>query len=210
MSKTMATPPPGAPVPPGEIIERIFTDDPARRIVITPWTGSPIQDFTVDVRLGTKFIELRKSSTPYVDPLEIEPAELRLIQSKIEIPFGESYTLHPRQLVLSATLEYLALPPDLGAYVVTRSTYGRLGLITATAIYAHPGYRGCLTLEMVNYGDVPLRLYPGLRVAQLVFHHIHGKQVAGGIQKYALATEPEFPKIDKDADRITLRKLRTK
>lgn len=207
MNKRIAAAEPEVPL--GEIVERIFCDDPKRRIVITPWTGSRVQDFTVDLRLGTKFIELRKSSATFVDPLDIEPSELRVIQSKIEVPFGEAYTLHPGQLVLSSTLEYLALPPDLGAYVVTRSTYGRLGLITATAIYAHPGYRGCLTLEMVNYGDVPLRLYPGLRIAQLVFHHIHGEQPpAAESQKYTLATEPEFPKIDKDPDKLVLRKLR--
>jgi deoxycytidine triphosphate deaminase len=55
---------------------------------------------------------------------------------------GRSIHLHPNEMALGATLEYMALPPDLGAQVVTRSSYGRLGLITATAVQVHPYFHG--------------------------------------------------------------------
>jgi deoxycytidine triphosphate deaminase len=43
-----------------------------------------------------------------------------------------------------------------------------MGLIAATATYVTPGYKGCPTLEIVNEGEVPVRVKPGERICQLV------------------------------------------
>lgn len=43
-----------------------------------------------------------------------------------------------------------------------------MGLLSATAVQVHPGFRGCLTLELVNLASVPLSLSPGQRIAQVV------------------------------------------
>lgn len=53
------------------------------------------------------------------------------MQMAVEKAWGDVFHLHPGQLVLAATLEYLVMPPDLAAQVITRSSYGRLGLISA-------------------------------------------------------------------------------
>jgi dCTP deaminase len=58
------------------------------------------------------------------------------------------------------------------AYVVGRSTWGRLGLIVATAIGIHPSFAGSLTFELRNLGETPLTLYPGQTIAQLFFHTV--------------------------------------
>lgn len=60
----------------------------------------------------------------------------------------------------------------MAAYVVCRSSWGRLGLIVATAVFVHPGFRGCLTLELVNECDSPIALSAGVRIAQLVIHRL--------------------------------------
>ena len=67
------------------------------------------------------------------------------------------------------------MPDDLMGYVVTRSSWGRHGLVIATAIGVHPGYCGVLTLELRNLADVPLRLYPGQRILQLFLHDVDGQ-----------------------------------
>ena len=82
---------------------------------------------------------------------------------------GETFFLHPHRLVLGSTLEYIRMPGDLTAHVVGRSRWARVGLIIAMATFVHPWYAGCLTLELQNLGDAPLRLLPGLSIAQLVF-----------------------------------------
>jgi dCTP deaminase len=52
--------------------------------------------------------------------------------------------------------------------IQSRSTYGRMGLIAATATYVTPGYKGCPTLEVVNEGEVPVRVKPGEQLCQLI------------------------------------------
>ena len=50
------------------------------------------------------------------------------------------------------------------------SSLGRLGLIVhATAGFCDPGWKGTLTLELNNLTRVPIKLYPGIEIAQLSF-----------------------------------------
>ena len=70
---------------------------------------------------------------------------------------------HPGQFVLGATLEDLRFPKkDLAADVVGRSSWGRVGLLVATAVMVQPGYRGTLTLEWRMMAMDLLRFTPDL------------------------------------------------
>jgi len=139
--------------------------------------------------------------------LDLTRREVRFWQEKVCVRFGESFTLHPGQLVLAAALEYISMPCGLAASVITRSSYGRLGLITATAVHVHPGYKGCVTLELYNFGDTPVVLYPALPIAQFVFIHVSPQQIPFQ-SKYTLPTETEFPKIWEDDCITRLKKMR--
>jgi len=110
-------------------------------------------------------------------------------------------------VVLAATLEYIALPPDLTAQVITRSSYGRLGLLSATAVQIHPNFRGCLTLELVNLSTIPLVLTPGERIAQLVLWNC--SPVDPTDEKYSYPTGPQFSKVRDDDEADVLRSLRS-
>jgi deoxycytidine triphosphate deaminase len=44
--------------------------------------------------------------------------------------------------------------------------------LVATAVFVHPGFRGCLTLELVNEGEAPICLSPGMRIAQLTLSQL--------------------------------------
>ena len=86
------------------------------------------------------------------------------------------------------------------AYVVGRSSWGRLGLIVATAIGVHPGFAGPLTLELRNLGETPLRLYPGQPIAQLFFHPVQTSDEADDqIGQYSGITDLVPKKISPDA-----------
>ena len=80
--------------------------------------------------------------------------------------------LHPGSLALVPTLEWVALPFDLQGVVTARSSWAREGLNIATATIVNPGYRGIITLELANFGEIPIRLYPGLRLAQIAFYEL--------------------------------------
>jgi dCTP deaminase len=112
--------------------------------------------------------------------------------------------LHPGHFVLAATLEYLRLPNDLGAYVVGRSSWGRVGLVVATAMMAHPGFTGCLTLELVNEGDSPICLVPGVKIAQLAFHQLTEPtdHAYGDDDKYVAPIGPEASRLAKEQSSI--------
>jgi dCTP deaminase len=78
--------------------------------------------------------------------------------------------IHPGEFCLGRTLEWIELPDDVVARIEGKSSLGRLGLIVhATAGFCDPGWRGTLTLELNNLTRVPIKLYPGLPIAQLSF-----------------------------------------
>jgi len=172
------------------------------RLIITPLLDEEKQTKgnAVDVRLGNEFIIFRRTSFPAIDPLDKDKIEERIghYQERFRMNFGEKFYLHPNQLILGSTLEYIALPRKLSAYVIGRSSWGRLGLIIATATAVSPGFKGCLTLELVNIGAAPLILYPGIRIAQLVIHTVEGEGTYEG--RYACPTGPDFSLIYKDEE----------
>jgi dCTP deaminase len=130
---------------------------------------------SVDVRLGFNFCLMTASLFGSIDEFENKVPDakyLRDLYRRVYVPFGSSIVIHPHQFFLAQTLEYLRLPPDLMAYVVGRSTWGRLGLIVATAIGIHPSFAGNLTFELRNLGETPLTLYPGQTIAQLFIHKV--------------------------------------
>src|SRR6185503_2887884 len=91
---------------------------------------------------------------------------------RYHVRFGEDFILHPRSFVLGVTLEWLRLPSNLGGYVTGRSSWGRRGLVIATATGVHPGFTGCLTLELANLGDIPIAIRPGMTIGQLFVHTV--------------------------------------
>lgn len=177
-----------------ELEDRLYHPDLSKRLVVSPLVSPRIQDGTIDIRLGTKFILTQRAEIQSIDPLRLTPDDILKVLQRVDLPMGVSLTLHPDMFILAGTLEYIALPSDLSASVVTRSSYGRLGLLSATAVHVHPSYKGCLTLELVNYGDTAILLYPGLRIAQLVVSRA-GEAAVPEQTKYQLVTEPEFPRL---------------
>jgi dCTP deaminase len=83
------------------------------------------------------------------------------------------------------TLEYVALPADVYADILTRSSYARLGIPLNTMI--QPGYRGCIAIELFNEGNNPVELIVGSRIVQarLFSTSFHSNYNSGaGSRKY--------------------------
>lgn len=176
------------------------------RLVITPLIDPPevLGESSVDVRLGTEFLVLNRRSFSALDVAEREIIESRIhqYQTRMRINVHEGYVIHPGQIILGSTLEYIRLPVDLMCYVVGKSTWGRMGLVIATATHVAPGYKGVITLELVNGGEVPLVLYPGLPIAQLVFHTLESTNEIAPSEEYggsySCSTGPQFPHVLRD------------
>jgi dCTP deaminase len=104
------------------------------------------------------------------------------LTSKYYVPFTRKYILHPRTFVLGITMEWIRIPGDCAAYVVGKSSWGRRGLIIATAAGVHSGFSGCLTLEMTNLGEIPVEIAPGMQICQLFLHKVETATPSGNSQ----------------------------
>ena len=169
-----------------EIRKRIYDmDDVNKQLVVTPLLEPRAQlnkgSSSLDIRLGTHFLQERRTDIGVIEPGRTKSQSESVSVQRSVIQFGQEFVLHPNQFTLGCSLEYVKMPRDLGAYVVGRSSWGRLGLIVATAIGIHPFFRGIITLELTNLGDIPIVLRPGRTIAQIFFHTIEGKVKAGGV-----------------------------
>jgi dCTP deaminase len=199
------------------IIDRLAEKDPVKRLVVSPLLEPTAQikpgQAAVDVRLGFDFCLATPSRHGSIDEFSEEKTSLTTLSALYRrefIPLGRKITIHPHQFLLAQTLEYLRLPPDLMAYVVGRSTWGRLGLIVATAVGIHPNFAGSLTLELRNLGETPLTLYPGQAIAQLFFHQVADCENAPATEtaKGAQYTGTVDMVPRRLSDEVTARKLR--
>jgi dCTP deaminase len=167
-----------------ELANRLSADRKAEdRLVITPEPDEAMLRqsgaASIDLRLGCWFAALRHSRAEILDVLkgENDPAQGEHALTKMHyVPFGSRFVLQPHGFVLGVTLEWIRIPPNLGGYVTARSRIGRRGLNIATATGVHPGFTGCLTLELSNSGVIPIALRPGLSTCQLFLHKVEGTQ----------------------------------
>jgi dCTP deaminase len=138
----------------------------AGRIRIDPWDPGLVQPASVDLRLGSTFRVFHNFRVAAID-LRDPPTNLT---EQITAADGEPFIIHPGEFCLGRTLEHVELPDDIVARIEGKSSLGRLGLIVhATAGFCDPGWKGTLTLELNNLTRIPIRLYPGLPIAQLSF-----------------------------------------
>ena len=139
------------------------------KIVIDPLKDEQqIQPSSVDMRLGDEFKVFKVIRKPYIDPKDEE--DIAEYMESSTVPEGEAFIIHPNEFALATSQEYVKVPDDLVARVEGRSSMGRLGVtMHVTAGYVDPGFEGRITLEISNIGAMPVALYPGQRVCQLVF-----------------------------------------
>jgi dCTP deaminase len=136
------------------------------RIGVEPFDPGLMQPSSLDVRVDRFFRVFRNSRYPYID-VKTEQEELTEL---VEVPPEEAFILHPGEFVLGSTLERITLPDDLVARLEGKSSLGRLGLlIHSTAGFIDPGWDGHVTLELSNVANLPITIYPGMKIGQLSF-----------------------------------------
>jgi len=153
------------------------------RLVVDPWDAELLQPSSVDVRLDRYFRVFNNTQYTHIDPGLQQDELTSLIEPKGDDPF----VLHPGEFVLGSTLEVVTLPDDLAGRLEGKSSLGRLGLLThSTAGFIDPGFTGHLTLELSNVANLPIMLWPGMKIGQLCLfrcsspaEHPYGSPVYG-------------------------------
>ncbi len=153
----------------------IFSDRTIRealesgRIVIDPLDAGYIQPSSIDLRVDRFFRVFENHRYPYIDPKEHQPD----LTTEVEANGDEPFVLHPGEFVLGSTMESVKLADDVVARLEGKSSLGRLGLlIHSTAGFVDPGFGGHLTLELSNVANLPIAIYPGMRIGQISFYEL--------------------------------------
>ncbi|BAR06098.1 deoxycytidine triphosphate deaminase [Scardovia inopinata] len=136
------------------------------RINLTPWTEEMVQPASIDVRLDRFFRIFNNYKYTYVDPAENQGD----LTQQFEVDPGQPWILHPGEFILGSTWEYVKLDPTIAARLEGKSSLGRLGILThSTAGFVDPGFEGHITLELSNVSNLPVKLWPGMKIGQMCF-----------------------------------------
>ncbi len=134
------------------------------RLVLDPWDAAMLQPSSIDVRLDRFFRVFQNSRYTHIDPAEQQDE----LTSAVQVEPDEPFVLHPGEFVLGSTFESVSLPDDLAGRLEGKSSLGRLGLLThSTAGFIDPGFTGHITLELSNVANLPIILWPGMKIGQL-------------------------------------------
>jgi len=163
--------------------------DPADAFLMSPRPDESAVGYgAVDLRVGSIFLSAERSAVASVDASD--PWEGSRLFQEVRVRPDRRFIMQPRQFVLASTFEYIAMPLDMAGMIQSRSTYGRMGIIAATASYIGPGFKGCPTLELVNVGEVAVELRPYEAICQIVL--MTADEQAVRPSRYQCATRPDF------------------
>ena len=136
----------------------------AGRVQVEPFDQKMIQPSSVDVRLDRFFRVFENHRYEVIDPSIEQPDLTR----EVAVAPDDFFILHPGEFVLASTYEVITLPEDIAGRLEGKSSLGRLGLLThSTAGFIDPGFSGHITLELSNVANLPVKLYPGMKIGQL-------------------------------------------
>ena len=139
------------------------------RIRIEPLEAANIEPSSVDLRVDRFFRTFVNHRYPFIDPKQPQPE----LTTEVEAKDGDPFILHPGEFVLGSTLEIVGLGDDVVARLEGKSSLGRLGLlIHSTAGFIDPGFEGHITLELSNVANLPIAIYPEMKIGQVSFYEL--------------------------------------
>lgn len=118
---------------------------------IEPFKDDLVNPASLDVRLGNTWI--------FPNGRDGQPQHLK----------SDSVFLHPGEVVLATTKEYVKIPRTVAADLKLKSSIGRQWINHCLAGWIDPGFSGEITLELQNIGPNPVELRADMRIAQLIF-----------------------------------------
>jgi dCTP deaminase len=195
-------------------ISELLNSSDSNSLFIDPLLeDSQIGSVTLDLRLGYDFmvsVLTRKSSIETSATLGNPHRAIGSYFQETRRELGEKFVLYPHQVVLCTTLEYISLPDNVYADILSRSSYTRLGVPLNTMV--QPGFRGCVPLELFNHGNSPVELVVGSRICQARFFEIdRAVEYIGSNRprKYFGHVRPVVSAADMDSEIEKLRRIAT-
>jgi dCTP deaminase len=178
------------------------------RCGIDPFDDAMVQPSSIDMRLDRFFRVYNHTQYTHIDPRQSQ----ELLTALVEVANDEPFVLHPGEFVLGSTFEAVNLPADLAGRFEGKSSLGRLGLLVhSTAGFIDPGFRGNITLELSNVANLPITLWPGMKIGQLCLFRLstaaeqpYGSGAAGS--RYQGQRGPTAPRPDLNFHQVDTRR----
>lgn len=169
---------------------------------VRQWEGIPVISYGVssygcDIRLSpSEFLVFKRIPGAIVDPKAFNPNNLE--QAELHHDESGSYFILPANSYgLGVSLETIAMPPNVTAICMGKSTYARVGIIANTTPLEAKWF-GHITLEFSNSSSSDCRIYANEGVVQLLF--LEGEPC---ITTY----NDRLGKYQGQSDRVTLAKV---
>lgn len=172
----------------------------AGRIIVDPFDVAMVQPSSIDLRCSHDFRVFENHRYSVIDPKADQPHLTKSVSASNDQPF----ILHPGEFVLGSTLEVIGLADDIVARLEGKSSLGRIGLlIHSTAGFIDPGFKGQVTLELSNVANLPIAIYPGMKIGQVSFYELstaaeHPYGSAGAGSKYQGQTGPTPSRVHRE------------
>lgn len=149
---------------------------------ITPFRDRQVQPASYDITLDRYFRFYENINRHHEGCLpDCEAKHVQVIDAKSplrmtkQVEVDRYFEIGPHNFVLACSVEAFKFPKDLAGRCEGKSSLGRMGLaIHVTAGFFDPGFEGTATLELFNANTMPIRIYPGMKIAQMSFHQMAG------------------------------------
>ena len=155
-----------------------------------------LQPASIDLHLGNHWLVpkpnakipgLMGSSASYSGELMYHEGKLASVEYILDTvkpieydeTFADEFILEAHGFVLVRTQEVIGLDASLFGKVDGRSSFGRAGLFAETAGIVDNGFKGSITLEVVNALPYPVKLYAGTRCCQITLYEGKGSAEGG-------------------------------
>ena len=140
------------------------------KIIIDPFREENVGPCSVDLTLSSKFTLFEEGQV--VDSKRLgETVKTQTIDAK-----GGEIELKPGQFILAKTVEKIAVSKDIAATLEGRSSIARLGVFVHAAGLVNPGSGLTkpvpMVLEVFSQNNSPVKLYPGMKIVQIIFHKL--------------------------------------
>jgi len=146
------------------IKEKINTGE----ISISPFSEDSLQPASYDLHLDKNIMYFNTNGNNIIDVKK--PVDDLMIKTQIS---DSGFVIEPHQLVLANVIEITGVDSKHVGRLEGKSSLARIGLIIhATAGFLDPGNKLRLTLEMVNLSPLPIRIYAGMKIAQIAFEEL--------------------------------------
>ncbi len=137
----------------------------AKRLVIDPFEKDTIRENGVDLRLSD---EMAVRNPKLNSESVFDPTDEKHVKDEYVLSRGDKLIIPAHSMVLMSTKEYLSMPNNLMGFVEIRSTWARHGLSMPPTII-DAGFKGTVTLEVINNAPHAIMLKPDMRFAHVIF-----------------------------------------